>query len=240
MKSVVGQSEPILYENQIMRLLNARAGRRTVSELMERVAQPQSNVFCSGLSGSEQAYVIHRMHKELKSPLLVVVDGPKKLETFTKDLRFFAGSDPSHIFHFPPYNLLPFKTLSYHNETATQRIRTLFHLTLNPAPFILITTVLGMMHKLMPKKEIAGYAELVMVGEDMDRDQLVEKLISGGYARTGIVEEPGDFCVRGGILDVFSPMYDQPLRIEFFGDTVDSLRFFPPRVSVSSETLMKR
>jgi transcription-repair coupling factor (superfamily II helicase) len=203
-----------------------RAGHKTVSELIERIAPPQSNVFCSGLSGSEQAYVIHRMHKELKSPLLVVVDGPKKLETFIKDLRFFAGSDRARIFHFPPYNLLPFKTLSYHNETATQRIRALFHLTLNQAPFILVTTVSGMMHKLMPKKELAGYAELVMAGEDTDRDQLVEKLIAGGYVRTGIVEEPGDFSVRGGILDVFSPMYDEPLRIEFFGDTVDSLRFF--------------
>ena len=57
-------------------------------------------------------------------------------------------------------------------------------------------------------------------------DFLIEKLTSGGYARSMIVEEPGDFCVRGGILDVFSPLYSDPLRIELFGDTIDSLRFF--------------
>jgi transcription-repair coupling factor (superfamily II helicase) len=225
-KSVVGQSEQVQYENQNMRLLNARAGRQTVSELMERIRHTASNIFCTGLSGSEQAYAVHRIHKELKASLLVAVDGPKKLESFIKDLSFFAGGDRSRIYHFPPYNLLPYKTLSYHSETATQRIRTFFRLTLNPAPFILVTTVGGMMHNVMPKNEMVGYAELVMAGEDTDRDQLVEKLIAGGYLRTGVVEEPGDFCVRGGILDIFSPMYDDPLRIEFFGDTVESLRFF--------------
>ena len=65
-----------------------------------------------------------------------------------------------------------------------------------------------------------------MAGEDIDRDLFVANFLSGGYVQAMIVEEPGDFCVRGGILDVFSPLYSDPLRIELFGNTVDSLRFF--------------
>ena len=68
----------------------------------------------------------------------------------------------------------------------------------------------------MPKKELLDFVELLMEGEETDRDLLTGKMISVGYVRTAIVEEPGDFSVRGGILDVFSPMHDDPLRIEFF------------------------
>ncbi len=65
-----------------------------------------------------------------------------------------------------------------------------------------------------------------MENEEISLDRLVEKMVSGGYVRTMIVEEPGDYCIRGGILDVFSPLYADPLRIELFGDCVESIRFF--------------
>jgi len=65
-----------------------------------------------------------------------------------------------------------------------------------------------------------------MAEEDIDRDRLVDKLISSGYERSSMVEEPGDFSIRGGIFDIFSPLYSDPIRIELFGDTVESIRFF--------------
>ena len=91
--------------------------------------------------------------------------------------------------------------------------------------------------KIVPRQELNGYAELVMVGEELDREALVAKLNAGGYGRTAIVEEPGDYSVRGGILDVFAPLYPDPLRIELFGDVVESLRFFSPVSQRTSKTL---
>ncbi len=82
------------------------------------------------------------------------------------------------------------------------------------------------MQRLVPRNELSHYAELILSGEEVERERLISKLIAGGYLRTAIVEEPGDFSVRGGIVDVFSPLYPDPLRIEFFGDRVESLRFF--------------
>ena len=86
------------------------------------------------------------------------------------------------------------------------------------------TDVVHLLQKLIPRHEISRYAELVIAGEEVERDYLVSKLICGGYVKTSIVEEPGDFSIRGGIIDIFSPLYPDPLRIEFFqiikGDAV--------------------
>ncbi len=139
---------------------------------------------------------------------------------------FFTGNSETPILFFPPYNILPFKFLSYHNETAGHRISVLYRMLESQVPSIVVTTVDALLQKIIPKDEINRYAELVIAGEEIDRDQLIAKLISGGYTKTVIVEEPGDFSVRGGIVDIFSPLYPEPLRIEFFGDLVESIRFF--------------
>jgi transcription-repair coupling factor (superfamily II helicase) len=75
---------------------------------------------------------------------------------------------------------------------------------------------------------LAGSAELIIAEEEIEPDRLVAKLVAGGYTRSVVVEEPGDFCVRGGIIDIFSPLYDTPLRIELFGDFAETIRFFSP------------
>jgi transcription-repair coupling factor (superfamily II helicase) len=93
-------------------------------------------------------------------------------------------------------------------------------------PPVVVTTISALMQRILPKQELCDYAELVMVEEDIDRDRLADKLISSGYERSSMVEEPGDFSIRGGIFDIFSPLYSDPIRIELFGDTVESIRFF--------------
>lgn len=165
--------------------------------------------------------------------MLVLVSSPKQGETFLNDLRFFLdlpGQDqeqtPDPVIYFPGYNILPFKQLSYHNETAAKRIRTLYRLLSDKDPRIVIAPVSVLLQKLIPKQKLSDYAELLMAGEDIQPDILIRKLIAGGYSRSVIAEEPGDFSVRGGIIDIFCPLYPEPLRIELFGDTVDSLRFF--------------
>ncbi|MBE9543517.1 MAG: transcription-repair coupling factor [Proteobacteria bacterium] len=181
---------------------------------------------CIGLSGSEKACLLSRLYQQHKRPCLVVVSSVKEGERLIGDLRFFAAQPDLPILFFPPYNILPFKFLSYHNETAGHRIRVLHQLMEAKIPPIVVTTVDALLQKIIPRQEIGRYAELLIAEEEIDRDGLITKLISGGYSRTAIVEEFGDFSVRGGILDVFSPLYDDPLRIEFYGDLVESLRFF--------------
>jgi transcription-repair coupling factor (superfamily II helicase) len=205
------------------------------NELIEQLAERKRSIECIGFSGSDKAYLIAKFFLQQRVPLLVVASSTKQAEQLREDLRFFAGSSELPVLFFPPYNILPFKFLSYHNETAGHRIRVLYQLLEETAPSVVVTTVGALLQKLIPRHEISRYAELVIAGEEIERDYLISKLISGGYVKTAIVEEPGDFSIRGGIIDIFSPLYPDPLRIEFYGDFVESLRFF----SASSQRQLK-
>jgi transcription-repair coupling factor (superfamily II helicase) len=197
-----------------------------IDALVEKSGHIGTHVVCTGLPEAAGAHLLSRIYRHHRRPVVQVVATAAEAEQRLIDLRYFAGADDWPIRFFPPYNILPFKRLSYHSDTAAERIRTLYHLICGETPPILVTTVDAMMQYLVPRSAISAYAELVMIGEEMDRDQLLAKLGAGGYTRTVIVEEPGDFSVRGGIIDIFSPMYADPLRIEFFGDTVESIRYF--------------
>jgi transcription-repair coupling factor (superfamily II helicase) len=194
--------------------------------LFDRLPERDRAVDCVGLAGSEKALLISKLYLQHRLPSLVVVSSVREAERLIEDLRFFTDKHKVPILFFPPYNILPFKFLSYHNETAGHRIRVLHQLMEASTPLIVVTTVDALLQKLIPRQEIGRYAELVIAGEEIDRDGLISKLLIGGYSKTAVVEEFGDFSVRGGIIDVFSPLYDSPLRIEFFGDLVESLRFF--------------
>jgi len=180
-----------------------------------------------------------QLYNKLQWPLAVILSSVKEAEMFIEDLKFFFDFSQTPILYLPTYERLPFTYLSTYRETAAARIRTLFQLTATSHPPFLITTVDALLRKLIPKAELIQYAELLMVGEEIDREGLVHKLISGGYDRTVIVETPGEFCTRGGILDVFCPLYDMPLRIEFYGDSVDTLRFFSTETQRSTSSVQE-
>ena len=194
--------------------------------LFEKLRERDRGIECIGFSGSEKAYLISKIYRQLGRSILVIVPSAKEGERLMEDLMFFTGNIDGPFLFFPPYNILPFKFLSYHNETAGHRVSVLYRLLETSVPAIVITTVDAILQKIVPKQEINHYAELVITGEEINRDDLITKLITGGYTRAAMVEEPGDFSVRGGIVDIFSPLYPDPLRIEFFGDLVESIRFF--------------
>lgn len=188
-----------------------------------------------GLSGSEKAYILFRMYEKCRKPMLVIVDSAKRAERVARDLKFFLNGHEVPVMIFPQYNSSPVKSFFHQNEIASTRINTLYKIAGSEAPPVIITTPGALLRRLIPKKELFGFAELVMEGEEIDRDLFIEKLVTGGYTRSLIVEDPGDYCARGGILDVFTPFYPDPLRIELSGDIVESIRFF----SASSQRTLK-
>ncbi|VVS95444.1 transcription-repair coupling factor [Desulfoluna spongiiphila] len=186
-----------------------------------------SSSVIAGLAGSEKALVTATISRLVPGPLVVVLPTMKDVDTFLGDLSLFAGVPAEEAAAlFPPYNILPYKSVSYHAETSAKRIRTLYAMLEGRMPKIVVTTVDTLMQRLIPKDEMNAYADLLMVNEEVDRVELIANLVAGGYVRTSIVEEPGDFSVRGGIVDFFSPYHDDPVRVEFFGDVVDSIRLF--------------
>jgi len=206
--------------------MNQNQAINSLRSLIDRIPLRNDYIDCYGMNGSERAYLIWRIYRELRIPIFVVTPSRKAAQSILEDLSFFQDAVDAPLFLFPSYNISPFKFLAYHNETAARRIHALYQLLEFRVPPIVVSTVDALLQKIIPKQDLINYAELIVAGEEIERDDLIEKLVSGGYAHAAIVEEPGDFCVRGGIVDIYCPLYNDPLRIEFFGDTAESIRLF--------------
>ncbi|MCG8614754.1 MAG: transcription-repair coupling factor, partial [Desulfobacterales bacterium] len=179
--------------------------------------------------GAHKAWFTAEYFSKQRSPLVMILPDAKAARSFMDDLAFFMPEKEDRIVYFPGYNILPFKSLSYHRETSTSRLAALSRVMDGGAePYLLVTHVDTLLQYLIPKQVVSGVSELVMANEETDRDILVTNLEAGGYSRVTLVEDPGEYAVRGGILDVFSPGEDKPVRIEFFGDLVESIRTFSP------------
>ncbi len=193
--------------------------------LNEKLRIAKADISVSNVTGSEKGLILSKLAEKIDATIVIIVPSVKDVEHIISDLEFFWGKN-NGVVYFPPYNILPFKSLSYHTETAANRIRVLNQLATEKPPSFIVTTSDTIMQRLIPKKEIVNYADILMVNEDIDLNSLINKLVSGGYTRTSIVEDPGDFSVRGGIIDIFSPVYQNPVRAEMFGDMIESLRMF--------------
>ena len=208
--------------------MNQKQEKSTSDRLIRAIAERTGPLVVAGMGSSAGARLAAGVRRVLKSPVLVVAASTKAAEQRKAEIDFFSGETGSAAVLFPPYNISPFKFMSYHNETAARRIRALYAMIEGQQPQIMVTAATALRQRLIPKSVLADFAELILAEEEIEPDRLVAKLVAGGYTRSVVVEEPGDFCVRGGIIDIFSPLYENPLRIELFGDFAETIRFFSP------------
>src|SRR5262249_26235651 len=136
----------------------------------------------------------------------------------------------------PTRDVLPFQNLSPHPEIQEERAVALWKIASGTAS-IVISPVAATALRLRTAEFYAGLARSVRRGESFDPEQLVQHLNTVGYSSTDVVEMPGEYTLRGGILDVYSPEADRPIRIEFFGDEPESIRKFDPETQRSSAPL---
>ena len=122
---------------------------------------------------------------------------------------------------FPPGKCCPFENLSPHPENIAGRLEGLYKLVEESAP-ILIATPAALMQRVIPKDILKQSYLYLVAGQDLAREPLLEHLVQWGFQNVPLVEERGDFSVRGGIVDLFSPGYARPLRLEFDGDRLES------------------
>ncbi len=199
-----------------------------IKNIFKSIKTRKTPVDLTGITGSEKAYLGAGIFSELDCPVIAVLPTKKDALRFMDDLAFFMPGKSSRIFYFPGYNILPFSSLSYHGKTSAERISTLYRMIYTKESYILVTYIDTLLQKMMPKRKLSDFTEIVINNDEIDRDNLIAKLDSGGYLKTSLVEEPGDYSVRGGILDIFSPGFSHPVRIELFVDYVESLRYFSP------------
>ena len=144
--------------------------------------------------------------------------------------------DPASIVRLPAHDVLPFENLSPHPEIQETRAATLWKIASGTAKLV-IAPMESACLKLFHTDFYAALALTLKVGEEYLPDMLVEHLLSVGYTRVDVVEMPGQLTLRGGILDCYSPEMDRPVRIDFFGDEIESIRKFDPETQRSQSSL---
>ncbi len=194
----------------------------------------------SGLTSTARALYIPLFARAAGVPTLVVVTDNKAADAMQLALQ--AGAEltgaipPDRVLRLPAHDVLPFENLSPHPDIQEQRAKTLWKIATGEAQ-IVVAPVEAAAMKLFPAPFYAGLAQILRRGEEVDVDTLLAHLTSIGYTRNDIVEMPGQFTRRGGILDVYSPEADRPVRFEFFGDEIESIRKFDPETQRSAAAL---
>ena len=179
----------------------------------------------TGMRGSGIAYCIARTISCLQGPALCVVPSEANALHLAQDLALFSHVP---VLHFPGDDIPPYAPLSADSHTVADRLATLFQLQEAKTPFLLVTAVEALQRKVLPRNVLGRLAELVMRGEDSPLEQLTATLTAAGFQMAPLVQSAGECSVRGGILDVFPPGFNLPVRLDFFGDTVESIRTFDP------------
>src|SRR6202167_353083 len=191
----------------------------------------------SGLSPAAKALLLVLFQRAAQRPLIFVVNDNRTVEDFIPVLRGFceltSACDPDSIVSLPARDVLPFQNLSPHPELQEERATALWKIATGAAS-IVVSPVAATAIRLRSGDYYADLARTIRRGEPFDLDSLLVHLNTVGYVSTDVVEMPGQYAVRGGILDVYSPEADHPLRIEFFGDEADSIRKFDPASQRSS------
>jgi transcription-repair coupling factor (superfamily II helicase) len=184
-------------------------------------------------SPSALAFAIARAADAHDGPLLAIAKDNQGAHQLEADLRTLLGNDASMpILPFPDWETLPYDQFSPHADIVSQRLAALLRLpTLKRG--VVVVPVQTMLQRLAPVRYVVGNAFDVKVGQRLDLDAEKRRLESAGYRHVPQVFDPGDFAVRGGLLDVYPMGADEPYRVELFDDEIDSIRGFDPETQRS-------
>jgi transcription-repair coupling factor (superfamily II helicase) len=212
---------------------NLPAFARAASHLKEATGR----IRVSGLTPTAKALLLVLFQRAAARPLILITNDNRAVEDFVPVLRGFAeltaACDPESVVALPARDVLPYQNLSPHPELQEERATALWKIATGTAS-IVVTPVAAAAIRLRSADYYTDLARRIRRGESFDIDSLLAHLNTVGYTSADVVEMPGQYALRGGILDVYSPEADRPLRVEFFGDEVDSIRKFDPASQRSS------
>ncbi len=194
----------------------------------------------SGLSPTAKALLLVLLRRAADRPLIVVVNDNRSAEDLVPVLRGFcevtAACDPDAVVALPARDVLPFQNLSPHPELQEERATSLWKIATGRAS-IVVTPIAATAILQRSSDYYSDLARTLRRGESFDLENLLGHLNTVGYNAADVVEMPGQYALRGGILDVYSPEAERPVRVEFFGDEVDSIRRFDPTSQRSSNPM---
>ncbi len=171
--------------------------------------------------------------------ILHVARDDRRLEALEAGLEFFAPD--LKVIPFPAWDTVPYDRVGPNAEIVARRITSLARLVIGARkePAIVLTTVNAILQRLPPRETLRRHLRPLAAGQRVDRAHLIERLAAAGFVRTETVMEPGEFAVRGGIVDIFPPGRLNPVRLDFFGDTLESIKSFDAETQRTSKVVQK-
>ncbi len=230
MNQNIGTSDLDGLENPVLEWSGSGA-----REILESLRERNASVSLRRVERSALGYLVAQGLKSFRRPWLVIAPTDREAETFVETVAFFLGRENLKPAEEIRRRLRFFPSRTGHKvqslgkmETTARRLESLFALRSASEPICVVTSALAAMERVMPADLLMRHTGYLVKGEEIDLDDLCRSLAERGYYRVPLVEEYGDFSRRGGVIDIYAPLYRWPLRLELFGDELDSIRMFHP------------
>ncbi len=192
---------------------------------------PAGRIRLSGLVSTAKSLLIPYLQRAAGAPLILIVPDNRAAETIFPVIQSFCeltgACNPQSVVKLPAYDVLPFENMSPHPEIQEERATALWKISTGAASIVIAPLAAAAM-RLRTADHYSGLARIVRRTETLELDELIQHLNTVGYSAVDVVEMPGQYALRGGLLDAYPPEADRPLRIELFGDEVESIRKFDP------------
>ena len=209
-----------------------------VDGALEALRRGQPRADLAGLTDPAKAIVVAHAARSLGRPLIWLVDSDRRAEEMLEPLAYFhralGGRESEKIVVLPAHDVTPWQQRSPHPEISEARAVALWRIATGQAAVALVPVAAALL-RVNASEFYAGLARTLSRDQDVPLEELLAFLVASGYERHETVEMPGQFAMRGGILDVFSPEFARPVRIELLSDTVESLREFDPATQRSTQ-----
>ncbi len=202
-------------------------------KLLRMAAEAGQSAAVTGIGQINRSHLIASLARDTSRPLVVICQDDMAAKRLQEELKAFLGETAPVL---PSRELTLYDTAVVSRGWEQKRLRQLFDLASGATPLQLMSWE-ALSQRTMPRSVLLKAAFRLRVGQEYDLELLIAQLTESGYTRCGMVEGPGQFAIRGGILDVFSPATDRPFRAEFFGDELDTMGYFDPETQRRSENV---
>jgi len=218
-------------------VLNTYDNSPKVKQIADSLQIPEQKIHLHGLVGSSLSMVIQSVFKKVERPLLLLLNDKEEAAYYLNDLEQFIGEQD--VLFYPGSYRRPYQIEDTDNANVLLRAEVLNRINSRKKPAVIVSYPEALFEKVVTKKELEKNTLKVAVGDKISIEFINEVLFEYEFKRVDFITEPGEFSVRGGIIDVFSFSNDNPYRIEFFGNEVDSIRTFDVETQLSIERQKK-
>lgn len=209
----------------------------TAQQLAAQLKAEKNNLYCQGGVGSFNAFLVYSVFEQLGGTHLVLLDQKEEAIYFQNDLESVAGRD--RVLFFPASSRIPYREEESKNANVLMRAEVLNKINKDQQPVIIVTYPEAISEKVVTKSHLEKNTLEIQSGKTYSIDFIDEVLLEYEFEKVDFVYEPGQFSIRGGIIDIFSFSHEDPYRVEFFGDEVESIRTFDTISQLSKQNMAR-